>query len=80
MRDRCCECRGTGYAEAAPGFSFGNDCPVCKGEGWLDPEEIGGECSTCRGTGVINPLTAPDGFLCFSSTTCPHCEGTGRDV
>lgn len=32
---RCEECRGTGYAEPAPGFTFGNDCPVCRGDGWL---------------------------------------------
>jgi DnaJ-class molecular chaperone len=35
---RCIECRGTGYAEPAAGFTFGNNCPVCKGEGWLTNE------------------------------------------
>ncbi len=33
---RCKECNGTGYAEPAPGFTFGNDCLVCKGDGWLN--------------------------------------------
>ena len=37
----CEECRGTGYAEPAPGFTFGNDCPVCRGKGWLsEPARI----------------------------------------
>ncbi len=35
VRQVCIECRGTGYAGAPPGFTFGPDCPVCKGNGWV---------------------------------------------
>ena len=38
-KTRCRECRGTGYAEPAPCFTFGNDCPVCHGSGWLLPSQ-----------------------------------------
>lgn len=36
-KTRCLECNGTGYAEQpVPTFTFGNDCPVCRGNGWLN--------------------------------------------
>lgn len=38
------------------------------------------DCTTCRGTGQVNPLTAPEGMLCLSSTDCPHCDGTGDNI
>lgn len=37
------------------------------------------ECPTCHGSGLVNPLTrvrAKD-FLCFGTTDCPDCDGTG---
>lgn len=34
-------------------------------------------CPTCRGRGTVNPLTCPTDFFCVSTTTCPHCEGSG---
>lgn len=36
------------------------------------------ECPTCKGSGWVNPLTAPAGFFTATTTTCPHCDGTGR--
>lgn len=35
------------------------------------------KCPWCNGRGTVNPLTAPKGFFCVSTTECPHCEGTG---
>ena len=43
-----------------------------------DPEFDSIPCSTCKGHGVLNPLTAPDWFLCLTVTTCPACDGTGE--
>ena len=48
-------------------------------ERWEDDIEWP-KCVTCHGTGTVNPLTAPAGFLCLMTTTCPHCEGTGEDL
>lgn len=36
------------------------------------------ECPTCNGRGTVNPLTAPKGFFCVSTTDCPSCDGTGE--
>lgn len=36
------------------------------------------ECPTCGGRGSVNPLTAPAGFFCTSTTDCPACDGTGE--
>lgn len=36
------------------------------------------ECPTCKGRGTVNPLTAPEGFFCVSTTDCPMCDGTGE--
>lgn len=44
-----------------------------------DDELPDDRCLSCDGTGIVNPLTAPPGFLCITYSTCPHCEGTGRD-
>lgn len=49
---------------------------------WIDETEWDDDtpvCQTCKGTGIVNPLTAPAGFFCTTSTTCPHCEGSGDD-
>lgn len=35
-------------------------------------------CPTCKGSGTVNPLTAPQGFVCFVVTECPTCDGTGE--
>ena len=35
-------------------------------------------CHVCDGQGTVNPLTAPKGFFCVGTTTCPICEGTGE--
>jgi DnaJ-class molecular chaperone len=35
------------------------------------------KCPTCNGRGTVNPLTAPRGFFCVSTTDCPTCDGTG---
>lgn len=35
-------------------------------------------CPTCKGAGTVNPLTAPRGFFCAVTTTCPDCEGSGE--
>lgn len=35
-------------------------------------------CPTCRGDGTVNPLTAPAGYVCFVTTECPTCDGTGE--
>jgi hypothetical protein len=36
------------------------------------------ECPTCHGRGTVNPLTAPEGFFCVSTTDCPACDGSGE--
>lgn len=36
------------------------------------------KCPTCKGRGTVNPLTAPQGFFCVSTTDCPSCDGTGE--
>ena len=36
------------------------------------------QCPSCRGTGYVNPLTAPSGFFCATTTQCPTCDGTGE--
>lgn len=41
-----------------------------------DDEDL--QCHDCKGTGYVNPLTAPKGFFCVSTTECPSCEGTGE--
>lgn len=35
-------------------------------------------CPTCHGRGTVNPLTAPEGFFCVSTTDCPACDGSGE--
>jgi len=41
-----------------------------------DDEELT-KCPTCKGRGTVNPLTAPHGFFCVSTTDCPTCDGDG---
>lgn len=41
------------------------------GEPWPD-------CPSCKGRGTVNPLTAPEGFFCVSTTDCPTCDGSGE--
>jgi DnaJ-class molecular chaperone len=36
------------------------------------------ECPTCHGRGTVNPLTAPQGYLAITTTTCPTCDGSGE--
>ena len=36
------------------------------------------DCPTCKGRGTVNPLTAPSGMLCISTTECPTCDGSGE--
>ncbi|WP_367575717.1 zinc finger domain-containing protein [Pelagibius litoralis] len=45
---------------------------------WLEDEDEDISCPTCKGSGYVNPLTAPKGFFCVSTTECPHCDGTGE--
>lgn len=41
------------------------------------------ECPTCLGRGTVNLLTPnarlPRDFFCVGTTTCPRCDGSGRD-
>lgn len=50
-------------------------CPGCDE---CEPTDDDFKCPTCKGTGTVNPLTAPKGFFCVSSTDCPHCDGLGE--
>ena len=61
------------------------DCPAAIREmehyddyGPYDAYDEPEQCCTCKGSGIVNPLTAPEGFLCFSVTECPTCDGTGE--
>lgn len=36
------------------------------------------KCGHCNGRGTVNPLTAPAGFFCTTTTDCPTCDGSGR--
>lgn len=40
-------------------------------------------CPACAGRGTVNPCTPldrlPRDFLCLGTTTCPRCDGSGRD-
>lgn len=40
-------------------------------------EEEDEPCPTCHGRRTVNPLTAPPGFFCVSTTDCPTCDGDG---
>ncbi len=50
-------------------------CPQCKGQGYLNPQDIT-ICPECKGSGVKSKTT---GFV-FFSTTCPYCKGTGKVI
>lgn len=54
-----------------------HECPACDPAGYIDESEEWPACPTCQGSGMVNPLTAPEGFLCLSTTECPSCEGSG---
>lgn len=51
-----------------------NAADIADDDGWFD-EPI--PCPACKGRGTVNPLTAPEGFFCVSTTDCPMCDGTG---
>jgi RecJ-like exonuclease len=70
---RCMECRGTGYAEPAPGFTFGNDCPVCRGDGWLG--ELGEQAHDIR-TMIASgeAITCPRCGLDAQERYCARCK------
>jgi DnaJ-class molecular chaperone len=72
---RCRECRGTGYAEPAPCFTFGNDCPVCHGSGWLLPSIT---CPRCNAVSYnMNDVEYGYCARCHDWTTPrePHTQG-----
>lgn len=45
-----------------------------------EPDDDGDafKCPVCNGNGAVNPLTAPKGFFCTGTTTCPACDGSGE--
>jgi DnaJ-class molecular chaperone len=53
----------------------GADCDGCKKP---VADCICYQCPTCHGRGLVNPLTAPKGFFCVSTTECPTCDGSGE--
>ena len=52
-----------------------DECPWANGCPGRCEDEI---CWTCGGRGTVNPLTAPRGMFCTSTTDCPDCDGTGE--
>jgi DnaJ-class molecular chaperone len=47
-------------------------CLRCECDGPFGYEDTDSICPTCKGRGTINPLTAPKGFFCVSTTECPN--------
>lgn len=54
------------------------DCEASWFDDGGDDDDRDFACPTCKGRGTVNPLTAPAGFFCVSTTDCPMCDGTGR--
>lgn len=65
---------GTKFCACRQRSVVADQCYGCEPE--CDGDDF--KCPACNGNGTVNPLTAPAGFFCVSTTECPACDGTGE--
>ncbi|MBT9174562.1 MAG: Chaperone protein DnaJ [candidate division WS2 bacterium] len=55
------------------------NCDTCKGKGTKSESGVS-TCSNCKGTGYVQSETRTPFGVMFRTTTCPTCQGEGKQI